>query len=216
MTTQFFGERIKRNEDPRLLTGRALFVDDVQLANMVHVAFVRSPYAHARLGAIDTSAALERDGVLAVYTAADLGDYWQHGPLLVSPPPVEGSIFHERTQVPLAKDKVRHVGEIVAMVVAESRYIAEDGAADVLVEYEPLPAVVDLEEALAPGAPLVHEDLESNVGAHVVQTKGDYEKARQQAALVIKRRFLYDRGTAAAMENRGIVAEWDEDGILLT
>jgi CO/xanthine dehydrogenase Mo-binding subunit len=102
------------------------------------------------------------------------------------------------------------------MVVAESRYVAEDAAADVFVDYEPLPAVVDLEEALAPGAPLVHDDLESNVGAHVVQTKGDYERARSQAALVIKRRFLYDRGTAAAMENRGIVAEWDDRAGRLT
>ena len=121
--TQFFGERIKRNEDPRLLRGQALFVDDVHLPHMVHVAFVRSPYAHATLGAIDATDALAREGVLAVYTAEDLGDYWQHGPLLVSPPPIEGVVFHERTQVPLAKGKVRHVGEIVAMVVAESRYI---------------------------------------------------------------------------------------------
>ena len=88
MATQFFGERIRRNEDPRLLMGQALFVDDVQLAGMAHVAFVRSPYAHARILSIDTATALAHDGVLAVYTAADLGDYWQHGPLLVSPPPI--------------------------------------------------------------------------------------------------------------------------------
>src|SRR5690554_4151008 len=106
--TQFFGERIKRNEDPRLLTGRALFVDDVHLPRKAHVAFVRSTYAHARLGEIDASAALEREGVIGVYTADDLGDYWQHGPLLVSPPPIKGILFHERTQVPLARDKVRH------------------------------------------------------------------------------------------------------------
>jgi aerobic carbon-monoxide dehydrogenase large subunit len=209
MTTQFFGQRIKRNEHPRLLTGQALFVDDVHLSGMLHVAFVRSPYAHARLGNIDVSAALAMAGVRAVYTADDLGDYWQHGPLLVSPPPIKGIVFHERTQVPLAKDKVRHLGEIVAMVVAESRYIAEDAANEILVDYDPLPAVVDLEEAIAPGAPLVHEDLDSNVGAHVVQQKGDYEAAKAEAALVLKRRFLYDRGTAAAMENRGIVAQWD-------
>jgi aerobic carbon-monoxide dehydrogenase large subunit len=209
MTTQFFGQRIKRNEDPRLLTGQALFVDDVHLSGMLHVAFVRSPYAHARLGEIDVSAALAMEGVTAVYTADDLGDYWQHGPLLVPPPPIEGIVFHERTQVPLAKEKVRHLGEIVAMVVAESRYLAEDAAEAVLVDYEPLPAVVDLEAAVAPDAPLVHEDLDSNVGAHVIQQKGDYEATKAEAALVLKRRFLYDRGTAAAMENRGIVAQWD-------
>lgn len=216
MATQFFGERIKRNEDPRLLMGQALFVDDVQLAGMAHVAFVRSPYAHARILSIDAAAALAREGVLAVVTAADLGDYWQHGPLLVSPPPIQDIVFHERTQVPLAKDKVRHLGEIVAMVVAESRYIAEDAAAEVWVEYEPLPAVTDLEAAITANAPLVHDDLPSNVGAHVIQTKGSYEQARQRAHTVIQRRFVYDRGTAAAMENRGIVADWDKRAQRLT
>ncbi len=216
MATQFFGERIRRNEDPRLLMGQALFVDDVQLAGMAHVAFVRSPYAHARIVSIDAAAALAREGVLAIYTAADLGDYWQHGPLLVSPPPIKDIVFHERTQVPLVRDKVRHLGEIVAMVVAESRYVAEDAAAEVWVEYEPLPAVTDLEAAITPGAPLVHDDLESNVGAHVIQTKGSYAQARQQAHTIIQRRFVYDRGTAAAMENRGIVAEWDRRAQRLT
>ncbi|MDX1689319.1 MAG: xanthine dehydrogenase family protein molybdopterin-binding subunit, partial [Candidatus Promineifilaceae bacterium] len=216
MTTQFFGERIRRNEDPRLLTGRALFVDDVHLENMAHVAFVRSPYAHARLREIDASAALEREGVIAVYTAEDLGDYWQHGPLLVQPPPIDDIVFHERTQVPLARDKVRHLGEIVAMVVADSRYVAEDAAADVVVDYEPLDAVVDLEAALDPDRPRVHEDLPDNVGAHVVQTKGDYEAAKADADVVIRRRFYYDRGTAAALENRGIVARWDARAQRLT
>jgi carbon-monoxide dehydrogenase large subunit len=153
------GARIKRNEDPRLLTGRALFVDDVELAGMVHVAFLRSPYAHARLLSIDVSRAKQREGVIAVYTAADLGSYWQHGPLLVPPPPVEGMVFNERTQVPLAKDKVRQLGEPIAVVVAISRYVAEDALPDIEVDYEPLPAVVDIEKALAPGAPLVHEDV---------------------------------------------------------
>ena len=213
---RFFGERVRRNEDPRLLTGRALFVDDLHLPEMAHVAFVRSPYAHARLGNIDVSEALARDGVLAVYTADDLGDYWQHGPLLVSPPPIKDIVFHERTQVPLARGKVLHVGEAVAMVVAESRYIAEDAAADVMVDYEPLPVVVDLQEALSDEAPLVHDDVPQNIGAHVIQTKGDYMRARAQAAHVLKRRFWYDRGTAAAMENRGIVAQWDGKAEKLT
>ncbi|MFW6182368.1 MAG: aerobic carbon-monoxide dehydrogenase large subunit [Chloroflexota bacterium] len=213
---KYFGERIKRNEDPRLLTGRALFVDDVHLPGMLHVAFVRSPYAHARLGDIDVGPALEREGVVAVYTADDLGDYWQPGPLLVSPPPIEDIVFHERTQVPLARGKVRHVGEIVAMVVAESRYVAEDAVNEVLVDYEPLDAAVELEKAVADGAPLVHDDVPNNVGAHVVQTKGDYEEARARADVVIQRRFEYDRGTAAAMENRGIVADWDRKAQKLT
>jgi carbon-monoxide dehydrogenase large subunit len=216
MTTQAVGERIKRNEDPRLLTGRALFVDDVDLPEMVHVAFVRSPHAHARLLGIDASRALEREGVIAVYTAEDLGDYWQHGPLLVPPPPVEGMVFHERTQVPLAKGKVRHPGEAVALVVAVSRYVAEDAAEDVVVDYDPLPAVVDLEKALEPGASLVHEDVGSNLAAFVPQKKGDYAAARAKADVVIRRRFWYDRGAAAAIENRGVVAQWDHRAQRLT
>jgi CO/xanthine dehydrogenase Mo-binding subunit len=209
MATRYFGERIKRNEDPRLLTGQGLYVDDVELPNMLHVAFVRSPYAHAHIKSIDVSQALQRQGVVAVYTASDLGTYWKPGPLLVSPPPIEGIIFNERTQVPLAKDKVRFAGEPVVMVLAKSRYIAEDALADIQIDYEPLEAVVDMEKALQPSSPSVHDDMDSNVAAHVVQTKGDYESASREAALKIKRRFLYEHGCAAAIENRGIVAEWD-------
>ncbi len=203
------GRRTPRNEDPRLLTGRALFVDDVQRPGMVHVAFVRSPHAHARLGAIDASAALQMPGVLGVYTADDLGDYWQPGPLLVPPPPVSGMEFHERTQVPLARDKVRHVGEPVALVVAESRYLAEDAVEQIFVDYEPLPAVVDLVAALEPDAARVHDDLDSNLAAFVPQSRGDYAAARAEAHLVLARTFDYDRGASAAIENRGVVAEWD-------
>ncbi|MFZ0548859.1 MAG: xanthine dehydrogenase family protein molybdopterin-binding subunit [Candidatus Promineifilaceae bacterium] len=216
MSTQFFGERIKRNEDPRLLTGQALFTDDVHLPGTAHVAFVRSPHAHARILSIDTETAETIQGVFAIYTAEDLGDYWQRGPLLVPPPPIENIVFNERTQVPLAKDKVNFVGEPVAVVVAESRYIAEDAAEQVWVDYDPLPAVVDLEAALADDATVIHEDIGSNIAAHVVQRKGDYAAVRETADLLIKRRFLYDRGTAAAMENRGIVAEWDKRAQRLT
>jgi len=209
MSTRYFGQPIKRNEDPRLLTGQALFTDDVHLPGMLHVAFVRSDYAHGAIRSIDTRAALEMPGVIAIYTAEDLGNYWQPGPLLVPPPPIPDLIFNQRTQVPLAKGKVRHVGEPLAVVVAESRYLAEDAAEKVVVVIDPLPAVVDIEQALAPKAPLIHEELDQNLNAHVIQRKGDYETARQQADKIIKRRFRYDRGTAAAMENRGVVASWD-------
>src|SRR5574339_260104 len=157
MAPRYFGERIKRNEDPRLLTGQGLYVDDVDLPNMLHTAFVRSPYAHARINKIDVSQALEREGVIAVYTADDLGDYWKPGPLLVSPPPVENIVFNERTQVPLAKDKVKFAGEPVVMVLAESRYIAEDALADIQIDYEPLDAVVYLEKALQDSSPIINE-----------------------------------------------------------
>jgi aerobic carbon-monoxide dehydrogenase large subunit len=215
-TARYVGARVTRNEDPRLLRGQALFVDDVELPGLLHAAFLRSPYAHARLKRVDLTAALARPGVVAAYAAADLGDYWKPGPLLVSPPPVEGRVFNERTQVPLARDKVRFVGEPVVMVVAESRYIAEDALGDIVVDYEPLPAVVDIEQALLPGTALVHEDLGSNLAAHVVQRKGDYDAARAKADVLIQRRFRYDHGTAAAMENRGIVAHWDQRAGKLT
>lgn len=217
MATRYFGQRIKRNEDLRMLTGQALHVDDVDLPGMLHVAFYRSGYAHGRIVNIDIAAARERPGVVGVYTAADLGDYWQHGPLLVPPPPtIERKTFHQRTQVPLAKDKVRLVGEPIVMVVAESRYIAEDAVNEIWVDIEPLEPVVDLEQALAEDAPLIHEDLPSNLAAHVIQEKGDYAAIVDQADVVIKRRLVYDRGTAAAMENRGIVANWEAKSGQLT
>lgn len=216
MSTRQFGQPIKRNEDPRLLAGRALFTDDVHLAGMLHVAFLRSDLAHARIRSIDLGGAKERAGVAAVYTADDLGEYWQPGPLLVPPPPVEQLEFHPRTQVPLAKDKVRHAGEAVAVVVAESRYLAEDALDDIFVDYEPLDAVVDLEDALKSGSPLVHDDLGHNINARGTQTKGDWAQAEDAADLVLRRRFHYDRGTAAAIENRGIVASWDDKSQQLT
>lgn len=212
MTTRTFGSPIKRNEDPRLLTGQALFVDDVELHGMAYAAFLRSPHAHARILSLDTSAAKQREGVIAVYTADDLGDYWQPGPLLVPPPPVAGSLFNQRTQVPFAKDKVRHVGEPIALVIASNRYIAEDALADIAVDFDILPAVIE-PKAIAdldlPPVSLVHDDLDNNVAARVHQRKGDYASAKAKADVVIRRRFYYDHGTAAPMETRGVVAHWD-------
>ncbi len=216
MSTRYFGKSVRRNEDPRLLTGRALFVDDLQLPGMLHLAFLRSDFAHARIHSIDYSEALGLPGVVAAFDAAALGEYWKPGPLLVPPPPVEGAVFSARTQVPLARGKVRHQGEPIVVVVAESRYLAEDALDSIIVEMESLPAAVDLEEALAPGAPLIHEDLDSNLAAHVTQRKGDFDSAAKNADLVVGRRFLYDRGASAAIENRGIVAHWDERAQHLT
>ena len=209
MSREYVGQSPPRNEDRALLTGRATFVDDVQLPGTLHAAFVRSDHAHAMIRGIDTSAALERPGVVAVITAEDLGDYWQPGPLLVPPPPIEGIVFNQASQVPLAKDRVRHVGEAIAMVVAESRYVAEDAVADVSVDLDPLDPVADLEAALSDGAPVLHPQFGTNLAAHVVQRHGDYEAAKAGADLVIERRFHYDRGAAAAMENRAVAARWD-------
>ena len=209
MTTRSFGAPITRNEDGRLLSGQALFVDDVELPGMLHAAFLRSNVAHARIRSIDVAAARARPGVVAVYTAADLGSYWAPGPLLVPPPPIPGITFNQRTQVPLAKDKVRHVGEPLAVVLAESRYLAEDALADIDVVLDPLPAVVDLEAALMDTAACVHDDVRGNVAAHVRQSRGDYAATRARSEHIIARRFLYDHGASSPIETRGIVAHWD-------
>ncbi len=217
MMAKLIGKPITRNEDPRLLTGQALFVDDVELPGMLHAAFLRSEYAHATLKGVDLSAALERPGVVAAFTAEDMGDDWSPGPPLVIPPPtIEDVEFYTRTQVPLVKDKVRHAGEPLAIVIAESRYIAEDALDDIVVDLEPLDVVVDIERALDPDSPLVHDDLESNIAAHLVQEKGDYAAIREGADKVIKRRIVIERGAAGAMENRGIVASWDNKQQQLT
>ena len=216
MTTRFFGAPVKRNEDRKLLTGQALFIDDLELPGMLHTAFLRSQVAHARIKGIDVSRALKRPGVVAVYTANDLGAYWQPGPLLVPPPPIEGIVFNQRTQVPLAKDKVRHVGEPLAVIVADSRYIAEDALDDIEVDLEILPPVVDMEDALKTSSH-VHDDVGSNISAHVRQTKGgDYRDAAAKAHLILKRRFLYEHGISSPIETRGVVAQWNARGEQMT
>jgi carbon-monoxide dehydrogenase large subunit len=216
VATRSFGAPITRNEDARLLSGQALFVDDVELPGMLHAAFLRSHVAHARIVSIDVSAARARPGVVAVYTAEDLGEYWSPGPLLVPPPPIQGITFNQRTQVPLAKDKVRHVGEPLAVVLAESRYLAEDALADIAVELEHLDAVVDLEKALEDSSVRVHDNVRRNVAAHVRQQRGNYAAARARAERVIARRFSYDHGASSPIETRGVVANWDARANQLT
>lgn len=205
------GKPVKRQEDPRLLTGQALFTDDVHLEGMLHAAFLRSDYAHAKIINIDISEALKRPGVVAVYTAEDFGDYWHVGPLQVPPPlAIPGAQFHTKGLPPIAKGKVRFSGEPLAVVIAENRYIAEDALTDIVVDLEPLEAVTDLEKALEPGSPLVHEDLGTNQAALVKQEKGNYAEAARKADVIIKRRFHIDRGSAGAMENRALIAYWDK------
>ncbi|MGH2348706.1 MAG: xanthine dehydrogenase family protein molybdopterin-binding subunit, partial [bacterium] len=206
MATRYFGARIKRNEDPRLLTGRGTFVDDIQPAGVVHGAVLRTPHAHARIRSIDVSKAAALPGVHAVYTHADLPPTLQAPlPKLIPHP----ALIHHKTQYALAPGIVRHVGEAVAFVVADSRYIAEDALDLIDVDYEPLAPVVDLEQAVQPDAPFVHEDMGTNVCAHYTQRVGDVEAAFARAAHVFSERFVVDRGTAAPMECRGVVAVWD-------
>jgi carbon-monoxide dehydrogenase large subunit len=204
------GAAPRRNEDERLLTGAALYVDDVHLDGMLHVAFVRSDHAHGRLRGVNLEPARKHPGVVAAWAAEDLGEYWAPGPLLVSPPPIERLTFRAATQVPLAKEKVRHVGEPIAMIVARSRYVAEDAAALVEVDLEPLPAIGRTEDSLGENAPRIHEQFDSNLAAHVTQSKGSFDAAAAGAALRLRRRFRMDRGASAPIENRGVVAKWDE------
>src|SRR2546430_657673 len=162
------GARITRTEDPRLLRGLACFVDDVNPAGVLHGACLRSPHAHARIRAIDTARARALPGVHLVVTAADLGDVNQPGPLLIPHP----ALTHPRTQPPLASEEVRYVGEAVAFVVADDRYIAEDAADLIDVAYDPLPAVASMDAALAPNAPRVHADVPDNRAARFPQLVG--------------------------------------------
>jgi carbon-monoxide dehydrogenase large subunit len=206
MTTRWFGARIPRNEDPRLLTGHGTYIDDLQLPGLLHAAFYRSPHAHARIVRLDVGRARAHPGVVAVFTAAELPPAIR-GPLprLIPHP----ALVHHKTQVALAGDVVRHVGEPIAMVVAVSRYVAEDAADLLEVEFAPLPAVVDLEAAVRPGSPRVHDDVPDNVAAHYTQRVGDVEAAFARAAHVFRERFVIDRGASSPIETRGVVAQWD-------
>ena len=209
MTNTYFGASTRRLEDPKLLMGCAQFVDDVVQRQMLHATFVRSREAHGKILNIDTKAAREFEGVVAVYTAQDLGDYNQSAPLVVPPPPIDDLEFNKRTQTPLAAGKVRYVGEPVAVVIAQNRYIAEDAADLVSVQIEPLSVVSDSENAVSENSPLVHEDTPGNRAAVAHQFKGDYAKAAAGAAVIVKRRFTYEHGLAQPMETRGVVAMWD-------
>jgi len=212
-----FHKSILRNEDPQILAGKAQYLDDIELPGMLYAAFKRSDYAHARLKSIDVSEARALPGVIGVYTAEDFGDLVKPGPLQVPPPTaIKGATYSSRTLMPIAKDKVRYSGEPVAVVIAESRYIAEDACDYIYPDYEPLEAVIDLEKALQPGATLVHEDLPSNEAAHVVQERGNYAEAAKKADVIIKKKIYVDRVAAAALENRGIVINWDEKAQMMT
>jgi carbon-monoxide dehydrogenase large subunit len=205
MSTRMFGASIERNIDPKLLRGEGAFVDDIPLANALHVAFVRSPFARARIHSIDASTAKARPGIVAVYTCDDIGDLDIEMPLLIPHP----SMKDPKTQRPLACGDVYYVGQTVAMVVAVDRYAAEDAAALIEVDYEPLPVEVDLEKALLDDAPLVHADVPNNIAAHFVQISGRPDEAFARAEHVTKIRVQVDRSTAAPMECRAVAATWD-------
>ena len=196
------GTRMRRKEDPPLLQGRGNFVDDISVAGELFASFVRSPEAHARIASIDTSAALERPGIHAVFTGADL-DLEAGLPCAWVPPGVE---MTAPTHWPLAKDAVKHVGDPVAVVIGADRYAVVDAAEDVIVEYDPLPAVVNPEAALE-GGDLVHPELGSNK-VHEWSLGGDVESALSAADVVIERRFVNHRTAGAPIEPRGVIADY--------
>src|SRR5262245_27512551 len=189
MTTRLIGARISRNEDERLLLGNGCFVDDVKPPGLLHAAALRSPHASARVRAIDTARARALPGVHLVLTAADLGPLNEPGPLLIPHP----QLTHPRTQRPLATDCVRYAGELVAFVVADSRYVAEDAVDLIDVQYEPLPSVTDLERALEPGSVRVHGDVPANRAPRVVQSTGDPDGAFRSAARILTERLTIER-----------------------
>jgi carbon-monoxide dehydrogenase large subunit len=197
-----------RREDARLLVGKGTFVDDLDIPGVVHAAMLRSPHAHARIRGIDTARARALPGVLAVVTAEDVADIQRPWPARL-PSPVPGTEVRHGTRYTLP-DKVRHVGEAVAAVVAETRAIAEDACELLQVEYEPLPAVASAEAALAEGAPLVYDELGDNVGAHIVQRVGDPERAFAEADCTVKETIRVTRGGGHSMEGRGVVARYDQ------
>ena len=207
MTTRLFGERVERREDDRLLVGRGRYTDDFE-PHAAHAAFIRSDYAHARITDIDVSGALDVDGVHAVYTYEDLeGRFADPLPLII---PHE-AIADGRTQYALARDEVRYVGETIAMVVARDRYIAEDAAGAIVVTYEPLPVVADLET----DGPLVHLDRADNVVGRVSEEHGDVEAGFAAADHVFEWRFEIERSAATPLEGRAVVARFDDEGGLL-
>jgi carbon-monoxide dehydrogenase large subunit len=213
VTTRMFGERVPRLEDRRLLTGTGRYTDDFE-HGAAHAAFVRSDFAHARIRGIDVSEASAVDGVLGVYTHADLqGAFADPVPLLI---PNDG-LLAPRTQRLLARDEVCFAGEVVAMVVARDRYVAEDATSLVRVDYEPLPAVADLEAAADPGAPVVHSDMADNLAGVLSEEKGDVDAALSSAPHVLEWTFRMQRSAAMPMEGRAVVARYDpsEDRLLV-
>jgi len=207
---KFIGARVERAEDNELLSGKGVYVDDIDFPGMLHAYVVRSVHARAKILRIDTSLAKRATGVVDVITFEDLGAV-RNLPLTIPHPNLK-----PLTEFPLAKDQVRYVGEPVAVIVAESRYLAEDAAPLVEIDYEVLLGCIDIEKALAPGVPLVHESEPDNVGGFMKQSTGNVEKAFAQADHVIKETLRVHRGGCHAIETRGILAHFEPKAGFLT
>ena len=206
---QFMGVRIRRREDPALITGEGKYTGDLQLPGMVSMAIVRSPYPHARVRSIDTSAAKAMPGVIAVLTGADLNP--QMADVLPMAVAFDDAFSdaHKTPRQVLATNKVRCVGDPLAIVVAENRYLAADAADAVAVDYEPLSGVADPEDALAAGAPLLYEEWGTNQAFRWHKSHGDVDGAFAAAANVVELRLVNQRLIPSAMEPRAVVAIYD-------
>ncbi|MBV1699430.1 MAG: xanthine dehydrogenase family protein molybdopterin-binding subunit [Hyphomicrobiales bacterium] len=201
---KIIGARIKRTEDPRLLTGDGAFTDDRHPARTLHVAFRRSDQSHARIRAVDCAAARAAPGVVAVFTAEDLAESVK--PLVATS---KMPNYYATPIIPLARGKVRYVGEPVVGVVAANRYQAEDALERISIDYEPLPAIVDAEAAARSGAALLHEEAGTNVLVSREFKRGDIDAAMSSAAFRVQGRFRMRRKTTVAMEPRACLAEYD-------
>ncbi len=206
MASRIFGSGIKRREDPRLITGQGKYTDDFVLPGMAHLAVVRSPYAHARIRAIDAGRARALPGVLGVFTGQEMKDAGFGGI------PCAWVVTNANTKTPpyppIAIDTVRHVGNAVAIVVAEDNYVARDAADLVEVSYEPLPAVADAWRAAQPGAPQLHEEAPGNQCFHWTVSGGDVAQAFAQAEVVVRERIVNQRLVPNAMEPRATLAQY--------
>ena len=203
------GQAVPRKEDARLLSGEGSYVDNLAATGMVHAYIVRSPYAHAALKSVDVSAAREAPGVVAAFTGADLADVWPGG--LPCFWPVSDDITMVK-HLPLATDKARFASDGVAVVVAESRAAAKDAAELVHVDYQPLPAVTDVEAALADGAPQLHDDAPGNKAYTWELVTGEPDKVFADAAVTVRERYRQQRLIPSAMEPRGALCEVNAAG----
>ncbi|WP_448539356.1 xanthine dehydrogenase family protein molybdopterin-binding subunit [Roseiflexus sp.] len=204
------GAEVRRKEDPRLISGAGRYVGDITLPGMQYVAFVRSPYPHARIGAIDSSQALRVPGVTAVVTGEDLRDVYTEMLFEGSEgSDVSGEAPPRHSHYPVSIEKVRHVGEIVAAVIATTPDAAADGVAAVMVDWQPLPAVADMEQALRPDAPLLFEGTQNNIDHVWRRKRGDVEAAFADAHRIVKLRMISQRLAGVPMEGRAVLTAPD-------
>ncbi|NQU57783.1 MAG: xanthine dehydrogenase family protein molybdopterin-binding subunit [Rhodospirillales bacterium] len=199
------GKTLLRKEDRRLLTGQGRYLDDIQIAGELHACFIRSPYPHALISSIEINDAIAAPGVVAVVTGKDLAEWTT---TLRLAPPIDGLLPIEMTALPM--DKVRFHGDPVACVVATDRYLAEDAAELVYVDYEPLNAVSDMFKAMEDGTPLIEEDMGTNLISHQTFETANIQKVMDKADRIVESTFATPRQTHLPIETRGCIAEWDE------